>query len=323
MKKRYWFAGGFALAGVALAAHRLSRPLTLDWREHAADLHHPDRSRFAGVGGVRLHYQEAGDANDPAVVLVHGFLASNFVWRDVLVPLSEQGFRVVAPDLVGFGFSDKPADGEYTIEAQARAVVGLLDELKIGRATLVGSSYGAAVAAVVALNRPERVERLALVGAVCNDDLTRHPALRLIALRGVGELLAPPLLDARYFVRRRLVGRAAKNGDAEALERRIAGRHLPLRATDAQRAVINTVRGWSAGRVGREAARIGQPTLLVWGEADTDTPLRDGESLRRLIPDSRLLTIARCGHLPQEECPQVFAEAVAAFCRGEAVEGAV
>jgi pimeloyl-ACP methyl ester carboxylesterase len=323
MKKRYWFAGGFVLAGVALAAHRLSRPLTLDWREHAASLHHPDRSRFAEVGGVRVHYQEAGDAGDPALVLIHGFLASNFVWRDVLVPLAARGFRVVAPDLVGFGFSGKPAGGDYTIEAQARAVTGLLDELGIGRATLVGSSYGAAVAAVCALDWPERVERLVMVGAVCNDGLRRHPVLRMIAVRGLGELLAPPLLDARYFVRRRLGRRGAKNGDAEALERRIAGRHLPLRAADAQRAVISTVRGWSAGRVEREAAGISRPTLLVWGDADTDTPLRDGETLRRLIPDSRLLTIGGCGHLPQEECPQTFAEAVAAFCRNEAVAGAV
>lgn len=316
MKKRYWFAGGFALAGVALAAHRLSRPLTLDWREHAADLHHPDRSRFAEVSGVRLHYQEAGEAGNPALVLIHGFLASNFVWRDVLLPLAGQGFRVVAPDLVGFGFSAKPADGEYTIESQARAVMGLLDALRIERATLVGSSYGAAVAAVCALDWPGRVGRLVMTGAVCNDDLRRHPVLRLVALRGLGELLAPPLLDARYFVRRRLSRRAAKNGDALAEERRIAGRHLPLRSRDAQRAVINTVRGWSAGRVEREAEKIRQPTLLVWGEADADTPLRHGETLRRLIPDSRLLTINSCGHLPQEECPQTFAGAVAAFCRG-------
>ena len=324
MKKRYWFAGGFALAGVALAAHRLSRPPSLDWREHAARLHHPDRSRFAEVGGVPLHYQEAGDANDPAVVLVHGFLASNFVWRDVLVPLAARGLRVVAPDLVGFGFSGKPAGGEYTIEAQARAVAGLLDELKIERATLVGSSYGAAVAAVCALDWPERVGRLVLVGAVCNDDLRRHPVLRLIAVPGLGDLVGPPLLDANYVLRRRRARRAASDGvDALAEERRIAGRHLPLRAADAQRAVIDTVRGWSACRVEQEAARITQPTLLVWGEADADTPLRHGENLRRLIPDSRLLTIPACGHLPQEECPQAFVEAVAGFCRDEAVEGAV
>lgn len=323
MKKRYWFAGGFTLAGFALAAHRLSRPLTLDWHEHSARLHHADRSRFAEVGGVRVHYQEAGDASDPPVVLIHGFLASNFVWRDVLLPLAGRGFRVVAPDLVGFGFSGKPADGEYTIGAQARAVTGLLDELKIERATLVGSSYGAAVAAVCALDWPERVGRLVLVGAVCNDELRRHPVLRLIALRGLGELLAPPLLDARYVIRRRLGRRAAGNGDALAEEQRIAGRHLPLRATDAQRAVINTIRGWSAQRVEREAGKIKQPTLLVWGDADAETPLRDGETLRRLVPDSRLLTITRCGHLPQEERPQTFVEAVAAFCRGAWPAGAV
>jgi pimeloyl-ACP methyl ester carboxylesterase len=180
------------------------------------------------------------------------------------------------------------------------------------------------VAAVCALDWPGRVERLVLVGAVCNDEITRHPALRLLAVRGLGELLAPALLDARYAIKRRRRRRAVGNGDAAAAEeRRIAGRHLPLRASDAQRAVISTVRGWSAGRVECEAAEIRQPTLLLWGETDADTPLRDGETLRRLIPDSRLLAIEGCGHLPQEERPQLFTDIVAAFCRGAAVAGAV
>ncbi|HEX8098384.1 MAG TPA: alpha/beta fold hydrolase, partial [Pyrinomonadaceae bacterium] len=144
MKKRYWLASGLALTGAALAAHRLLRPRALDWQAHADQLHHADRSHFARVDGVRIHYQEAGEAAAPALVLVHGFLASNFIWRDVLVPLAARGFRVIAPDLVGFGFSDKPADGEYTIEYQARKLVGLLDELNVRRATLVGSSYGGA-----------------------------------------------------------------------------------------------------------------------------------------------------------------------------------
>ena len=315
MKKRYWLAGGFALTGAAFAAHRLLRPRALDWQTHAARLHHADRSRFAELDGVRIHYQEAGERAAPVLVLIHGFLASNFIWRDVLVPLAERGFRVVAPDLVGFGFSDKPADGEYTIEAQARTVVRLLDELQIARATLVGSSYGGAVSAVVALDYPERVERLVLVGAVCNDNLKQHPVLRLVATPAVGDLLSPALLDLRYLLRRKLFSRRVALAERLSEDQRIAGRHLPLRAADTQRAMLSTLRRWSATRVEREAHLIRQPTLIIWGAQDEDTPLHDGETLGRLIPDARLVVYPDAGHLPQEERPQEFTAAVAEFCK--------
>jgi pimeloyl-ACP methyl ester carboxylesterase len=317
MKKRYWLAGGFALTGAAaVAAHRLMRPRALDWQAHADKLHHADRSHFVRVGNARVHYQEAGEASAPALVLIHGFLASNFIWRDVLVPLAAEGFRVIAPDLVGFGFSDKPADGEYTIEYQARKIVGLLDELNVARATLVGSSYGGAVSAVCALDYPERVERLVLVGAVCNDRLKRHPVLRFVATPAVGDLLSPALLDLRYVLRRRLVRfTAPKNGDRQALRQRVAGRHLPLRAADTQRAMLQTLRRWSATRVERDAHLIKQPTLLVWGGRDPDTPLSDGELLRQLIPGARLRVFPDAGHLPQEEHPREFVEAVTEFCK--------
>jgi pimeloyl-ACP methyl ester carboxylesterase len=315
MKKRYWLGGGFALMGAAVAAHRLLRPRALDWQAHADELHHADRSHFVRVGNARMHYQEAGEASAPALVLIHGFLASNFIWRDVLVPLAQAGFRVIAPDLVGFGFSDKPADAEYTIEAQAHTIVGLLDELNVARATLVGSSYGAAVAAHCALDYPARVERLVLVGAVTNDNLKRHPVLRFVATPAVGDLLSPALLDLRYVLRRRLSRLGAHADVRQALEQKVRGRHLPLRAADTQRAMLQTLRRWSAGRVERDAHLIRQPTLLVWGADDTDTPLRDGETLQRLLPDARLHVFPDTGHLPQEERPQEFVAVVAEFCK--------
>ncbi|PYS92259.1 MAG: hypothetical protein DMF64_09765 [Acidobacteria bacterium] len=317
MKKRYWLAGGLALA---VAAHRVTRPRALDWEAHADRLHHAERSRFVEVDGVRVHYQAAGDESAPTLVLVHGFLASNFIWRDVLVPLAEQGFHVIAPDLVGFGFSDKPADGEYTIAAQARMLVRLLDVLKIERATLVGSSYGGAVATICALDYLERVARLVLVGAVTNDDLKHHPVLRFVATRGIGDVLSPALLDLRYFLRRKLGRFRPANGDRQSAELKVAGRHLPLRAADTQRAMLQTLRRWSATRVEREAHLIKQPTLLIWGAHDADTPLRHGQTLHQLIPNSRLFVFHNVGHLPQEERPREFTEMVAEFCQTGAID---
>jgi pimeloyl-ACP methyl ester carboxylesterase len=317
MKKRYWIGGAtVAVAGGALALKLLTRPEDVEWGEHRERLHHAERSRFVEIEGVRVHYQEAGDMAAPAVLLIHGFCASNFVWNDALVPLAEAGFRVVAPDLVGFGFSGKPVGGEYTFEAQARILVGLLDALGIGRATLVGSSYGGAVAAVCALDYASRVERLALVGAVSNDDVTRRPLLRLAATPFMGELLAPVLLDARRFVKNHLRKTYAAENGYMLDSARITAHQRPLRAAATHRAILRTLRRWRATRIEREAARITQPTLLVWGAHDRDVPLRYGERLHELIKGSRLVVFPDCGHLPQEERPREFVSLVAEFCRG-------
>jgi pimeloyl-ACP methyl ester carboxylesterase len=316
MKKRYIFAGAAGFLGAAVAARLIARPRDVTWDEERGRLGHAERSRFAEVAGVRVHYLEAGAADAPAVVLVHGFAASNFVWHDALVPLAEAGLRVVAPDLVGFGFSGKPRDGEYTIEAQARAVVGLMDALGIESATLVGSSYGGAVAAVCALDYAERVSKLVLVGAVSNNEIKRRLVARIGGVRGVGEVFAPFVLDARHLSkRRRLKAQTARDGRGYD-ELRARAQLRPLKAANTQRAILRTLRQWDASRVEREAGRIAQPTLLVWGERDRDVPLRHGERLRALIPGSRLFVFGECSHLPQEERPAEFVRLVAEFCKG-------
>jgi pimeloyl-ACP methyl ester carboxylesterase len=315
MKKRYWLAGAYGLAGAALVARLLVRPRDVAWEEHREHLSHAERSRFVEVGGARVHYHEAGEAGRPAVVLIHGFVASNFVWNDVLVPLSEAGFRVVAPDLLGFGFSAKPHKGEYTVETQARMIAGLLDALGLERATLVGSSYGGAVAAVCALDFPERVERLVLVGAVANDEILRHPLLRAIRAPVVGELLSPFFMDVRRLSKRRRWKALARANGAPFDERRFASQHRALGAAATHRAAVRTARRWSAARVEREAHRLLQPTLIIWGERDGYLPLRHAERLHRLIPHSRLFVFRDTGHTPQEEHPEEFTHLLADFCK--------
>src|SRR5215472_2996761 len=115
MKKRYWIAGASGLATAAVATKLLTRPSDVDWRKTRNLLFHSDHSRFAEVDGPSVHYQEAGDADSPAVLLIHGFSSSTLVWSRVLLRLAKAGFRVIALDLLGHGYSGKPRDGEYTI----------------------------------------------------------------------------------------------------------------------------------------------------------------------------------------------------------------
>src|SRR5258705_10852411 len=97
-----------------------------------------------------MHYQDAGRKEAPTIVLLHGFASSTIVWSKVFLKLAAAGFRVIVPDLLGYGYSGKPRNGEYTIGSQARLIVGLLDRLGIASATVVGSSYGGAGGATCA-----------------------------------------------------------------------------------------------------------------------------------------------------------------------------
>ncbi len=305
-------------AGAAVTAKLLSRPAEVLWDDHAREIPHAQHSRFAEIDGVRVHYQEAGPADAPPLILIHGFCSSTYVWREVFLPLVENGFRVIVPDLLGYGFSDKPRAGDYTFTAQARMIVGLLDRLGIERATLVGSSYGGAVAATCTLDFPERVARLVMVGAVINDEPVRQPIARLATAPLIGDMITPFMVDSVRLTRWRQKKKDCWPGSPLVYdEERIKAKHRPLRSSSAHRAVLRTLRNWSAQRIEQQAHSITQPALLIWGDHDNEIPLRNGEMLNEAMPDARLVVFRRCGHLPQEEYPAEFVGLVTEFSRGE------
>jgi pimeloyl-ACP methyl ester carboxylesterase len=312
MKKRYWLGAlsASALLGT-VAVKLLARPKDVDFDQSRSSVFHADYSRFVDIDGVRLHYQEAGDPAAPPMILIHGFASSNLVWSKVFLELAEK-FHVIAPDLAGYGYSSKPPHLDYTIAKQAEMIDGFLKQLGIERAAFVGSSYGGAVAVTVALDHPELVEKLVLVGAVNNNRPTRYLLMRLFGSPIIGDILSPLLVGSRSLLRLRMK-RVYDRHSWELDERRVEARHLPLRTRGAHRAIIRTVRRWDADRVSREAHLLTQPTLLLWGDMDREVPLQDGERLQRAIPNARLLVFRACGHLPHEEYPETFVKLVSEF----------
>lgn len=310
MKKRYWIAGA---ATLAIAGKLLLRPRDADWDKNRAVVFHSEHSRFLDVEGIRVHYQEAGDPKAPAIILIHGFASSTLVWSKVFLRLAEAGYRVIALDMLGFGYSAKPKNGEYTIPGQAKLITRLLDGLSIPRAIFIGSSYGGAVAATCALDYADRVERLILVGTVSNNRPLEFKLMRVFSSPLVSEVVSPLLLGSRRLLRRRMK-RVYDRHSWVLDERRVDARHLPLRAAGTHRAIIRTVRGWDAERISRDAHLIRQRTLLLWGENDREIPLADGEQLHEQIPGSRLVVFLNCGHLPHEEYPEAFTNVVTDFC---------
>ena len=313
MKKRYWIVGATALA---VAGKLLTRPSDADWNKNRDVVFHSSHSQFVDVDGVRVHYQEAGQRAAPALVLIHGFASSTLVWSKVFLALAEEGYRVIAVDMLGYGYSAKPRNGEYTIAGQAKLLTRLLDCLGIKRAIFVGSSYGGAVAATCALDYADRVKKLILVGTVNNNRPLAFKLMRVFGSPVFGDVVSPLLIGSRRLLRRRM--KRVYDRHAWVLdERRVEARHLPLRAAGTQRAIVRTVRRWDAERISRDAHLIRQPTLLLWGENDREIPLADGERLHAEIPGSRLIVFLNCGHLPHEEYPEAFTNVVIDFCKAK------
>ena len=315
MKLRNLALGLTGAVGAAVAVKLLTRAGTVSWDDVSDAVEHSANSHFVSVDGARIHFQEFGNAGDPPIVLIHGYTASTYVWRLVAPQIADAGFHVIAVDLLGFGFSEKPRWFDYSIDSQARMISRFMDRIGIGRGVVVGSSYGGAVAATLALDYGERVEKLVLVDAVCNNDLKQHPILRICSVPGLGEAIAPFLADTKAFHRHRMHQTLSPANHGLISQERVDAIVRPLAAADAHHSLLATSRNWHANRITYDAHLINQPTLLIWGEDDRIIPITDGYMLHDRILHSRLVILKNCGHVPMEEKSDLFAELVAEFSK--------
>ena len=260
------------------------------------------------VDGVRLHYVEAGSG--PTLLLLHGLNGSTFSFR-LLVPYLTPHFRTIALDLMGFGYSDRPKHREYSLVAQARLVAGFLDALGIEKASVLGHSLGGAVAIHLALDCPERVERLILVSSV-SDSETRRGLRSSRLVRPLLPVVAVFTVQNQRF--RRMSLRSACYDPAFVTPEILEGYMAPTRVRGHLRALGSLMVDRRRDGV-VDLTAITQPTLILWGAADRWLPASHGERLRELVPNSQMTVIENAGHLVLEEQPEKSAEAVVDFLR--------
>ena len=281
---------------------------------------HPWTHRDEVVGGLRLHWVEAGEG--PLVVLLHGFPELWLAWRNQLPALAAAGFRAVAPDLRGYNLSEKPAGvGSYRMELLAGDVANLVRHLGYEKTFLVGHDWGGATAWCVPAFHPGLVERLALLNAP-------HP---ILFRRKLGTLAQArrssyvfffqlPFLPERSLTShragfiKRMLRRDPVTPGAFPPETIEAYREAFLRP-GAATAAINYYRAAFRGgtRVpGLRRSLDGVPTLVLWGDGDRylGPELLDG--LETLVPDLRLVRIPGASHwLPSDAVETVNAELIA------------
>jgi pimeloyl-ACP methyl ester carboxylesterase len=275
--------------------------------------------RSVQVSGHRLCFEDVGPADGPVVVLVHGLVSDSSTWAPATSALAERGVRVIAPDLLGHGASDKPACsvGHYSLSGFADCVRDLLNALGVPRATLVGHSLGGAIAMHFAYHYPAHVERLVLVAS---GGLGKgvHPVLRAAAVPGA-PLLVRSLLNrvtlglARWLrVHRalRLPPRVVAN-----LHRAFGGLAIPAgRAAffAALRSVI-TPSGQRGSMIEMRYLGDHVPTLIVWSERDHVIPVSHARALHAYLPSSQLALFPGTSHQPHYRYADGFATLVADF----------
>jgi len=169
--------------------------------------------RRLGVSGGELAYRDLGDPEDPAVLLLHGFPASSYLWRNV-APLLEPWMRVIAPDLLGAGDSDKPPDAQLGIEAQARYVRELLGSLGVSSFAAIGQGLGGGVAQLLALEGGVRT--LVLIDSVAFEAWPSASVLDAQRRASSGTEVAAALVDAAFEAGVRQEGRLTAEDLAEA-----------------------------------------------------------------------------------------------------------
>lgn len=277
--------------------------------------------RWVEVGSLKWFCREAKPMNatdKPPVLLLHSFPSQSYSWRQVLPALAEQGFRAIAPDWPGFGFSDKPdkRDFAYTPDAFVSALADLLQTLEIERFSLVVQGFLGTVGLRYALKYPERVERLAIFNTPLSTTAKLPWKIQQMGWPLVGDMMTQdPLL-----VDRLLEGGGPYQVDDKDLD---VYRRPFLKSSDAGRSLLYTLRNLqlqpATAEIESGFANWERPILVAWGVSDPWLPVSMAENFMKAVPDAELVKLEEVGHYPQEDWYEKVNEVLLPFLRRQSL----
>ncbi|MBO6718746.1 MAG: alpha/beta hydrolase [Rhizobiaceae bacterium] len=279
-----------------------------------------EQARHATVDGLNLHYRQWGPDDGPPVVLVHGAVAWSETWRDIATPLGDAGYRVLAPDLPPFGYSERPVDADYSRPAQARLLQGFAEALRLDDFILVGHSFGGGATMEAALAMREKIDALVLIDVALNLSPTRPKPLVGLLLKTRPTRTAAAATSFANPIVVSLGLRSFVFDKALATNERLTLYHAPLDVEGTAAATGDWIRTGLFGDLSAapsaqrdNLAALDIPTLVVWGREDTVTPLEQGEDIAGLLPDARLVILDAVNHIPHIERPDLVVEALLEF----------
>lgn len=267
------------------------------------------------VNGHRMVATTEGNAKKPPVFLIHGWMSHRGVWRQTL-PALEEKYYCVAIDLLGFGGSEKPDDGDYSIQMQGRRIVAIADALGFQKFSLIGHSMGGQIAmCIAAMLAPERVEKLVSVAGVVTGQLSEsveknvYPLIKLGYKRPWVYRLNRALMNNRLYV----------NWAFRPWFYDI--KKMPLRDFTIDRSfALNPachISIYEAGQaihnldISKHLRKVKAATLLIHGENDLTVPVEQAYIAQTALPDTNLAILKKCGHFPMYERTGQYLKALA------------
>jgi pimeloyl-ACP methyl ester carboxylesterase len=270
------------------------------------------------VGPGAMHVERFGHGGT-AVILIHGFATSSFLWRNVAPAITEAGHTAYAVDLFGHGESDRPSDADFGIAAQAEYLDAAMTALRVARGIIVGVDIGGDVALRLAATRAERVEKLVLINTPAFDEIPAKDITQMqrstakFAFRTTrGILGAAPLVEGV------LKGSVA---DPEHMPMKLIARYLaPFVGKDGVNHLLELASAIDKDDMEDvDIKSIHVPALVIWGEQDIWLDSRLADRLVNELPDGRLVRMPGVGRLVPEENPEQLNELLLEFMRRRAV----
>lgn len=279
-----------ALAALALWLYAPDKP--------RAQLEAAYPGEYRTVLGQRIRLRDSGPRDAPALILLHGFGSSLDTWEPWATALSAQ-YRVIRLDLPGFGLTGPDVGGNYSDERTLAVLAGLMDQLRLPRATFIGNSLGGRFAWQFAAAHPQRVNRLVLI----SPDGFASPGFAYGKVPEVPLLLElMPWVGPRALIRANL---APAWAHPERLPDVVLERYRDmLLAPGVRRAILDRTRQTILTDPAARLRSISAPTLLLWGEQDAMIPVANAQDYLRLMPNARLVRLPGMGHVPFEENPE-------------------
>lgn len=277
------------------------------------------------AGDTRLAYREWGNHDDPPVMLIHGTLAWSQTWQVIAPQIASAGFRVIAPDLPPFGYSQRPSNADYSRKAQADRILAFADALGLQRFDLVGHSFGGGATVETAFRSPDRINGLVLLDVAMAWKSLAGGGAAMSLLSRVRPIQTA--LMATTFTNPLMIGPGLRDfvaDDSLVTDERIELYRRPLAVHGTSAAVGDWLQ---SGLFGDETASLAAdttryagfepPVLIIWGESDTVTPLDQAEHLHSLFADAQLSVLPNVNHIPHVEAPDQVAQLIIGFLRDD------
>ena len=262
-------------------------------------------SKFVEVNGQTVHYTKQGTGRP--LILVHGFAGFTYTWR-YLIPLLTDHYTVYAYDVLGFGLSDKPPDGNYDMGAHGDFLIDFMDTLGIPSATLIGHSMGGVIIAYASIAAPEKVDALVMIEPGFYND--PGPAFLNYLFFPLDRIMARQFytrsMRERFFM-------GSFYNKSLVTEEIIDAYMLPTRTPNALEAMTQMMAKVGIKQYPGVAERITRPTLVVWGERGPDDRLETAKRVNREVQGSKLKSVPECGHYIQEEKAEELAQIIKAY----------